>query len=130
MAEFMFKNLVEKKGHADDFIISSTATSYEEIGNPVYPPARKMLAYHGISCEGKTASHFEKKDYEDNDYILCMDSYNLKSLRNMTAATLMVRYQRCLTIPNAAEIYPIPGIQEILNVHMKTLKKDLKHFII
>lgn len=84
MAEFMFKRLVEEKGHADDFIISSTATSYEEIGNPVYPPARKMLAYHGISCEGKTAAHFEKEDYENNDYILCMDSYNLRNLKRMT----------------------------------------------
>lgn len=84
MAEFMFKKLVNEKGCADDFIITSSATSYEEIGNPVYPPARKMLAYHGIGCEGKTARHFEKKDYEENDYILCMDSNNLRTLRRMT----------------------------------------------
>ena len=55
MAEFVMKDLVAKAGRSDQFEIASAATSTEEIGNPVYPPARRKLAEHGISCEGKTA---------------------------------------------------------------------------
>ena len=55
MAEFVMKDLVAKAGLSDKFEIASAATSTEEIGNPVYPPARRKLAEHGISCEGKTA---------------------------------------------------------------------------
>ena len=55
MAEFVMKDLVDKAGLSDQFEIASAATSTEEIGNPVYPPARRKLAEHGSSCEGKTA---------------------------------------------------------------------------
>ena len=60
MAEFIFKDMVEKAGLEDSFYIESCATSYEEIGNPVYPPARRELAKHGISCDGKTAVQLKK----------------------------------------------------------------------
>jgi protein-tyrosine phosphatase len=55
MAEFVMKDLVRKAGRERDFSIASAATSREELGNPVYPPARRKLAEHGISCAGKTA---------------------------------------------------------------------------
>ena len=55
MAEFVMKDLVEKAGLADEFQIDSAATCRDEIGNPVYPPARRKLAEHGISCEGHAA---------------------------------------------------------------------------
>ena len=57
MAEFMMKDLVAKAGVADRFQIASAAVSREEIGNPVYPPARRELAKHGITCEGHAAHH-------------------------------------------------------------------------
>ena len=81
MAEFVMKDLVNKKGMADQFEIASAATSTEEIGNPVYPPAKRKLKEHGISCEGKTARQMTKADYAYYDYIIAMDSFNL---RNMT----------------------------------------------
>ena len=66
MAEFVMKDLVAKRGLADKFYIASSATSTEEIwngvGNPVYPPAKKELAKHGISCEGKRAVQLTKAD--------------------------------------------------------------------
>ena len=62
MAEFVMKDLVNKKGMADQFEIASAATSTEEIGNPVYPPAKRKLKEHGISCEGKTARQMTKAD--------------------------------------------------------------------
>lgn len=81
MAEFVMKDLLNKKGIADQFEIASAATSTEEIGNPVYPPAKRKLKEHGISCEGKTARQMTKADYTYYDYIIAMDRFNL---RNMT----------------------------------------------
>lgn len=81
MAEFIMKDIVSKNKISDKFEIASAATSTEEIGNPVYPPARKKLAEHGISCDGKTARQMRKDDYSYYDYIVAMDRYNL---RNMT----------------------------------------------
>ena len=81
MAEFVMKDLVNKKGMADQFEIASAATSTEEIGNPVYPPAKRKLKEHGISCEGKTARQMTQADYTYYDYIIAMDRFNL---RNMT----------------------------------------------
>ena len=68
------------KGSAD-FEIASAATSTEEIGNPVYPPARRMLERHGIDCRGKTARQMTARDYEYYDYIILMDRNNLRNLR-------------------------------------------------
>lgn len=81
MAEYVMKNLVNKKGMAEQFEIASAATSTEEIGNPVYPPAKRKLKEHGISCEGKKARQMTKADYIYYDYIIAMDRFNL---RNMT----------------------------------------------
>ena len=87
MAEFILKDMVEKRGVADRFLIASCATSTEEIwngiGNPVYPPARKELARHGISCEGKRAVQLTKSDYENYDYLICMDENNLRNMLRM-----------------------------------------------
>ena len=73
MAEFVMKDLVEKAGLSAQLEIASAATSMEEIGNPVYPPARQKLAEHGISCAGKTARQMTRRDYENYDYIIAMD---------------------------------------------------------
>ena len=83
MAEFYMKDLVQKQGLADLFEIASAATSTEEIGNPVYPPARKKLAEHGIGCEGKTARQMRKKDYESWDYMIGMDTANLRNMNRI-----------------------------------------------
>ena len=81
MAEFMFKDMVKKAHCEDEFEIASAATSREEIGNPVYPPARRKLAEYGISCAGKTARQMTMRDYRYYDYILCADRNNLRNLR-------------------------------------------------
>ena len=73
MAEFAMKRLVQEAGLADRFQIASAATSTEEIGNPVYPPARRKLAEHGISCAGKTARQMVRADYRDYDLLIGMD---------------------------------------------------------
>lgn len=83
MAEFVMKDLVEKEGLADQFYIRSAATSREELGNPVYPPARQKLAEHGISCAGKTARQLRADDYEGYDLLIGMDSANLRNMRRI-----------------------------------------------
>ena len=80
MAEFVMKDLVEKAGLSAQLEIASAATSMEEIGNPVYPPARQKLAEHGISCAGKTARQMTRRDYENYDYIIAMDHNNLRNM--------------------------------------------------
>ena len=73
MAEFVMKDLVKKAGLASQFHIESAATSREEIGNPVYPPARRKLAEHGISCDGHAARQLTNADYENYDLLIGMD---------------------------------------------------------
>ncbi len=80
MAEFVMKDLVKKAGLEEQFLIESAAVSREELGNPVYPPARKKLAEHGIRCDGKTAWQISAKDYDRYDYLVCMDRSNLRLL--------------------------------------------------
>ena len=81
MAEFAMKDLVRREGIAAAFEIASAATSTEELGNPVYPPARRKLAELGISCAGKTARQIEKADYDRYDYIIGMDHSNLRNMQ-------------------------------------------------
>jgi protein-tyrosine phosphatase len=79
MAEFVMKDFIEKAGAADEFYIESAATSTEELGNPVYPPARRVMAEHGISCAGKYARQITQKDYNKFDIIICMDNNNVRN---------------------------------------------------
>ena len=83
MAEFIMKDLVRKAGLEGRFEIASAATSAEEIGNPVYPPARRELASHGISCKGKTARQITRRDYADYDHLIAMEMYNLRNIRRI-----------------------------------------------
>ena len=83
MAEFVMKDLVKKAGMEGVFHIESAATSTEEIGNPVYPPARRKLSEHGISCAGKTARQMRKADYDHYDYLVGMDSANLRNMQRI-----------------------------------------------
>ena len=83
MAEFVMKDMVRKAGLEWKFEIASAATSTEEIGNPVYPPARRKLAEHGISCKGKTARQMSRRDYDDYDLLIGMDRYNMRNMRSI-----------------------------------------------
>ncbi len=80
MAEFVLKDMVEKRGLKDQFIIASSATSTEEIGNPVHHGTRNKLKEYGISIAGKTAVQLRKKDYASYDYVLGMDQRNVVNM--------------------------------------------------
>ena len=83
MAEYVMKSLVEEAGLSDDLYIESAATSTEEIGNSVYPPARRKLAEHGIACNGKTARQMTRSDYQRFDLLIGMDSYNIRNMERI-----------------------------------------------
>ena len=80
MAEFVMKDLVEKAGLQDSIYVESAATSTEELGNEVYPPARRKLAEHGISCKGKRARQLRSGDYDRFDYLIGMDDWNIRNM--------------------------------------------------
>ena len=83
MAEFVMKDLARKAGLDDRLVIESAATSTEEIGNSVYPPARRKLAEHGISCQGKTARQMTRQDYERFDLLVGMDQWNMRNMNRI-----------------------------------------------
>ena len=83
MAEFVMKDLVKKAGLENQFHIESAATSTEEIGSPVYPPARRKLAEHGIGCAGKTARQLRAGDFDRFDLLIGMDQANLRNMRRI-----------------------------------------------
>ena len=83
MGEYMMKDMVKKAGREKEFHIASAAVSREEIGNPVYPPARRELARHGIACDGHRAHQITQAELEDYDRIYYMDRSNASYLRRL-----------------------------------------------
>ena len=83
MAEFVMKDLVYKAGLSARFQIDSAATSREEIGNPIYPPARRKLAEHGVKVEDRAARQLTRQDYEAYDFLIGMDQKNLRNMRSI-----------------------------------------------
>ena len=84
MAEFILKALVKARGLSDDYYIESAAVSTEEIGNGIYPPARRCLSQHGVWFDpGKTARQVTRADYDRFDRIIVMDASNLRWIRRI-----------------------------------------------
>ena len=100
MAEFVMKDLVEKEGLKHRFYIASAATSTEEIGNGVHPGTRKKLAQYGISTSGKTAIQLKKEDYNTYDFLLGMESYNLKNMKRIIGDDEAQKVYRLLDFSN------------------------------
>jgi len=82
MAEFVLKDMVRRRGLQDSFHIESAATSYEEIGNDLYPPAKRELDRRGVPYSRHEARHIERSDYAGFDYIIGMDEWNVRNLRS------------------------------------------------
>ncbi len=84
MAEFIFKALLQAKGLEGEYYVESAATSTEEIGNPIYPPARRLLSQHGVPFDrNKTARQVRAEDYGRFDRIVCMDRLNLSWIKRI-----------------------------------------------
>ena len=83
MGEYVLKDMVNKAGLSHKFHIASAAVSREELGNPVYPPARRELQRHGIGCDGHAAHQITARELEDYDLIYYMDASNARYLRRL-----------------------------------------------
>ncbi|MBE6787754.1 MAG: low molecular weight phosphotyrosine protein phosphatase [Ruminococcaceae bacterium] len=99
MAEFIMKELVHKKGLENEIYVESAATSREEIGNGVYPPVKRILNARNIDCSKKRARQMTRLDYNNFDYIICMDSYNLRNMERIAPDTDK-KYKRLLEYTN------------------------------
>jgi len=94
MAEMIMKYLVAQEGgyrHDSRFLIDSCATSREEIGNDIYPPAKRCLSAHGVPFMRHAARQITREDYEQFDAILCMEDYNIRNLRRVLGEEIMQR---------------------------------------
>ena len=103
MAEFIFKDIVEKAGISNKFYVASAATSYEEIGNPVHHGTAKILDGLGISYSGKRAIHLEKSDYIKYDYLVCMDSANVRNTLRIVGNDTEKKVYKLLEFANSYE---------------------------
>ena len=105
MAEMIMRHMVAEAGVSDQWEIDSCATSREEIGNDIYPPAKRCLAGHGVPFTRHEARQITAADYEHFDMILCMEDYNIRNLRRVLGEEIM---QQDATLPQ-------PKIRRLLN---------------
>ena len=104
MAEFVLRDIIKKAGLNEKIHIASSATSREEIGNPVHPGTRKKLAEYGLSVDGKTATQITKEDYKNYDYIIVMDSYNLRNLQRIIGSDIEKKVYMLLDFADGGDI--------------------------
>lgn len=104
MAEFVMKDMIKKEGLSDKVYVASSATSREEIGNPVYYGTRNKLREHGISTEGKYAVQLTKNDYKEYDYIFGMDSYNIRNILRITDGDPHGKVSKLLDLTSGRDI--------------------------
>lgn len=104
MAEFILKDMTARAGLSDVFYIASCAVSTEEIGNPVYPPAREELKKHNISCKGKTAVQLKKSDYDKYDLFLAMDESNIRFINRIFGSDPENKVRKLLDYTTGADV--------------------------
>ena len=103
MAEFLFKELVKEKGQEQNFIIQSSATSREEIGNPVHYGTKAILNAKGIDCSGKRAVQLTKEDYEKYDFFIYMDALNKRDITRIFGENKMDKCYRLLDFTSSPQ---------------------------
>lgn len=89
MAEMIMRHLASEAGRKAEFEIDSCATSREEIGNDIYPPAKRCLAGHGVPFTRHAARQITEADYHHFDLILCMEDYNIRNLHRVLGEAIM-----------------------------------------
>lgn len=127
MSEFILRDMVAKRGIADQFEIASAATSREEIGNPVYPPAVRKLREHGIDPSGKRARQMTKQDYEYYDYLLAAEQYNIQICFESLEETRSIRSIGCWITQSIRAILTIRGTPGISKPRTGTSWRAAKH---
>jgi len=129
MAEYMFKDLVEKKGISKDFLIDSAATSREEIGNPVYPPARNKLAGKGISCSGHRAKQVTEQNYDEFDYLIIMEGYNYNNLMRIIGSDSDGKVHKLLEYTGTNDDIDDPWYTGNFDITYREIEEGLEAFL-
>ena len=101
LAEFVMKDLVNKKGLSDSFYIESAGVSSEEFGNPIYPPVKRILDRKNIPYGNKRANTVKKDDYNNFDFLICMDQSNLRNLSRIVSSDTENKIYRLLDFTNS-----------------------------
>lgn len=114
MAEFVMKDLAAKAGKRGAFEIASAAVSREELGNPVYPPAKRKLLEHGIRCDGHAARQMTRADYDKFDYIIGMDSSNLRGMQRICGGDPEHKFSLLMDTPIVPATWLTRGTPAIL----------------
>lgn len=130
MAEFVMKDIVRKAGLEDLFEIESAATSTEEIGNEVYPPAKRKLAEHGIGCKGKTARQMTHRDYDHFDLLIGMDSWNFRNMNRICGGDPEMKIRLLMDFTDDPAMWLTPGIQVTLRPHGVMCQKAVSSYSI
>ena len=129
MAEFMFKDLVKKKGLENEFHIESAGTSNEEYGNGVYYLARQKLAEVGIIPDGKTARQITKEDYNKFDYIIAMEERNIRGILRIVGEDREGKIYRLLDFRDTPRDISDPWYTRNFNNTYLDLKEGLEAFL-
>ncbi|MCM1178642.1 MAG: low molecular weight phosphotyrosine protein phosphatase [Clostridium sp.] len=133
MAEFLLKDMVTKQGISDRFDIRSAATSTEEIwgqeGNPVHPGTRKILENLGISCAGKRAVQVTKADYKKYDYLICMDSMNIRNTERICGKDTEHKIYRLLDFTDEKRDVADPWYTGDFEVTYRDIVTGLEEFL-
>ena len=129
MAEFVMKKLTTDAGYTDQFYISSSATSTEEIGNSVYPPAKSELAKHGIGCSGKAAVQLKKSDYDKYDYFIGMDTANIRNMSRIFGGDKDGKIHKLLTFAGRSDDVSDPWYSRDFRTAYNDIEEGCKGFI-
>ena len=123
MAEFIFKKMVHDRGLSGEFVIASSATSTEEIGNPVYPPASVELASHGIGCKGKRAVQLKRSDYDSYDLFVGMDSRNIHNMHRIFGSDPECKIQKLLEYAGSSNDVSDPWYTDRFDIAYRDIER-------
>ncbi|MCD7904345.1 MAG: low molecular weight phosphotyrosine protein phosphatase [Clostridiales bacterium] len=129
MGEFIFKAMVKKEGLKDSFHIESAATSREELGNPVYPPAARKLKSIGLDCRGHHARQFTVSDYKHFDYILVMEGYNTRNLNRIIGRDTESKVHRLLDFSPRPRDIADPWYTDDFDTACREIEEGCKYFL-
>ena len=122
MAEFVMRRLVREAGREDEFFIRSSATSTDELGNPVYPPARREMAKHGIDTTGKVSVQLSHSDYEKYDLFIGMDSANIRNMTRMLGGDPEGKIRKLLEYTGSTADVSDPWYSDRFDIAYKDIK--------
>lgn len=129
MAEFMLKNMLEERGVAQDFYVESAATSREELGNDMHYGAKEALRKHGVPFARRSARQITAEDYRKFDYIICMDSMNVRNLNRIIGEDTLGKVSRLMSFAGKNADVADPWYTGDFDVTYRDIKEGLMGFI-